>query len=84
MRARLGSLKTTSADSTCGPAMARETICDYIARLPAEASGSLRRVDNTRVAGRFLECDLSSVFQPVFAADGGVVGLGFALARPSP
>lgn len=36
------------------PRHASETICDCIARLPAETSGNLRRVDSTRVAGRFL------------------------------
>lgn len=53
--------------------MASEIISGYIARLPDDASGSLRRVGSARVAGRFLDCELTSVFQPVLAPDGAVL-----------
>ncbi|MET0217725.1 MAG: EAL domain-containing protein [Burkholderiales bacterium] len=56
--------------------MASDRISQYIAQLPdASAAGSsLRRVGASRVAGRFLDCELASVFQPVFHPTGEVFG----------
>ena len=56
--------------------MASELISQYIARLPEVPTpeSSLRRVSAARVAGRFLDIDITSAFQPIFGADGGIFG----------